>query len=102
MIRRPPRSTLFPYTTLFRSDETAEDIEVVSTSNFDDRAGGDGQCLSGRHGNVVVSPKHHTSGLQPLTRILPQRVLELNVRCISHARDAAVVPDEKVGGDVEP
>src|SRR5258708_10106851 len=23
MIRRPPRSTLFPYTTLFRSDETA-------------------------------------------------------------------------------
>src|SRR2546430_7643466 len=24
MIRRPPRSTLFPYTTLFRSDATAE------------------------------------------------------------------------------
>src|SRR3712207_7080445 len=24
MIRRPPRSTLFPYTTLFRSDEHAE------------------------------------------------------------------------------
>src|SRR5258708_16598579 len=23
MIRRPPRSTLFPYTTLFRSDESA-------------------------------------------------------------------------------
>src|SRR5256886_10969024 len=26
MIRRPPRSTLFPYTTLFRSRETAEGI----------------------------------------------------------------------------
>src|SRR3712207_7230908 len=24
MIRRPPRSTLFPYTTLFRSDEEAD------------------------------------------------------------------------------
>src|SRR4051812_49977935 len=24
MIRRPPRSTLFPYTTLFRSDESPE------------------------------------------------------------------------------
>src|SRR5437660_8332352 len=24
MIRRPPRSTLFPYTTLFRSDEASE------------------------------------------------------------------------------
>src|SRR5689334_24227416 len=26
MIRRPPRSTLFPYTTLFRSVQTAADI----------------------------------------------------------------------------
>src|SRR2546427_7919346 len=26
MIRRPPRSTLFPYTTLFRSDLLAEDV----------------------------------------------------------------------------
>src|SRR2546422_8251573 len=25
MIRRPPRSTLFPYTTLFRSNDTPED-----------------------------------------------------------------------------
>src|SRR3712207_9240693 len=28
MIRRPPRSTLFPYTTLFRSDEQAVDDET--------------------------------------------------------------------------
>src|SRR3712207_8102158 len=27
MIRRPPRSTLFPYTTLFRSDDRPEDAE---------------------------------------------------------------------------
>src|SRR3954467_11555604 len=26
MIRRPPRSTLFPYTTLFRSNDTAYEI----------------------------------------------------------------------------
>src|SRR3712207_7390749 len=29
MIRRPPRSTLFPYTTLFRSVHVTEDIERV-------------------------------------------------------------------------
>src|SRR3712207_7584305 len=31
MIRRPPRSTLFPYTTLFRSDvrRDLDDVEVV-------------------------------------------------------------------------
>src|SRR3712207_9204262 len=27
MIRRPPRSTLFPYTTLFRSDRVGERVE---------------------------------------------------------------------------
>src|SRR2546430_7156095 len=33
MIRRPPRSTLFPYTTLFRSTEELEEVasERVST-----------------------------------------------------------------------
>src|SRR5258708_31082445 len=41
MIRRPPRSTLFPYTTLFRSTKTLVDlgvevidIGVVSTPTF--------------------------------------------------------------------
>src|SRR6266511_6276075 len=29
MIRRPPRSTLFPYTTLFRSDPAADPLDVV-------------------------------------------------------------------------
>src|SRR3712207_8927253 len=35
MIRRPPRSTLFPYTTLFRSQVREQLVHVV--------AGGDGQ-----------------------------------------------------------
>src|SRR5256885_8230892 len=30
MIRRPPRSTLFPYTTLFRSKEAAADYHTLS------------------------------------------------------------------------
>src|ERR1035437_2827221 len=30
MIRRPPRSTLFPYTTLFRSPSTATAAEVLA------------------------------------------------------------------------
>src|SRR5260370_6117783 len=32
MIRRPPRSTLFPYTTLFRSMLTSAPPELVKTS----------------------------------------------------------------------
>src|SRR3712207_9554183 len=35
MIRRPPRSTLFPYTTLFRSgDATAPDPEQLTAAEF--------------------------------------------------------------------
>src|SRR2546429_3187545 len=41
MIRRPPRSTLFPYTTLFRStDGRAADAEPVGKIRFDDPAAG--------------------------------------------------------------
>src|SRR2546430_4740103 len=32
MIRRPPRSTLFPYTTLFRSEKTETTIEAAASA----------------------------------------------------------------------
>src|SRR5258706_13550524 len=35
MIRRPPRSTLFPYTTLFRSTFTGSDFGRALTANND-------------------------------------------------------------------
>src|SRR3712207_7634780 len=39
MIRRPPRSTLFPYTTLFRSDQEveAEPAQIGVVDEQDDR-----------------------------------------------------------------
>src|SRR3712207_8089678 len=43
MIRRPPRSTLFPYTTLFRSRAGLEDVDrelVVELAGRDAVAGG--------------------------------------------------------------
>ena len=39
MIRRPPRSTLFPYTTLFRSDGVnATPLPTVNTTGYIDHA----------------------------------------------------------------
>src|SRR2546422_5228310 len=35
MIRRPPRSTLFPYTTLFRSEQDTTAGQVVAVVNTD-------------------------------------------------------------------
>src|SRR5436309_12081265 len=39
MIRRPPRSTLFPYTTLFRSQEAEIDAPGARRAPHDGRAG---------------------------------------------------------------
>src|SRR3712207_7469065 len=51
MIRRPPRSTLFPYTTLFRSD----DAPVARLQRRFAVARGVGQCGHlGRHGQPLV------------------------------------------------
>src|SRR5438270_6883562 len=67
MIRRPPRSTLFPYTTLFRSkgaqlDVCTADI-IVSTSC--------GTCSS----NVTRS-EEHTSELQSQSNLVCRLLLE--------------------------
>src|SRR3712207_6148376 len=53
MIRRPPRSTLFPYTTLFRSRHAALAHDPVEAGDVDDVpvAGGD-QVRQGRLGAV--------------------------------------------------
>src|SRR5256885_3941058 len=39
MIRRPPRSTLFPYTTLFRSNKTNRENNSSKSQNIDDILG---------------------------------------------------------------
>src|SRR2546422_6366728 len=39
MIRRPPRSTLFPYTTLFRSRVDVVTVEHMHAEREDDRLG---------------------------------------------------------------
>src|SRR3712207_9241497 len=53
MIRRPPRSTLFPYTTLFRSGAGKPDGEV-STHLCDTVQVGDVLTLSLPFGDVVL------------------------------------------------
>src|SRR4051794_41695581 len=56
MIRRPPRSTLFPYTTLFRSPRTAFDVAgsaAVVQPLLDHRTG-----RSEEHTSELQSPVH--------------------------------------------
>src|SRR2546429_7215174 len=63
MIRRPPRSTLFPYTTLFRSPGAGE-LAVAATLRYeidDDRAG---------------RSEEHTSELQSRLHLVCRLLLE--------------------------
>src|SRR3712207_7897350 len=75
MIRRPPRSTLFPYTTLFRSRrlrvllDELEDPGVVREAHLDDL---------GQAGDVVVlrRSEEHTSELQSRQYLVCRLLLE--------------------------
>src|SRR5256885_10665472 len=67
MIRRPPRSTLFPYTTLFRSDLLlAERIRAVLKKKMDELF---------QHVDVLRS-EEHTSELQSPCNLVCRLLLE--------------------------
>src|SRR5256885_8795362 len=56
MIRRPPRSTLFPYTTLFRSPAQNNNINANGAQNFGLTAPTDGLARSEEHTSELQSP----------------------------------------------
>src|SRR2546423_11094097 len=80
MIRRPPRSTLFPYTTLFRSQRRPEFPAFLRT----DEAGKgllqhfvltESEQLGNRQDEVLRS-EEHTSELQSLAYLVCRLLLE--------------------------
>src|SRR3712207_6851719 len=60
MIRRPPRSTLFPYTTLFRSRVSANGAEVLLSRS----SSGEVCAISSICGHFGGRSEEHTSELQ--------------------------------------
>src|SRR2546421_7213295 len=67
MIRRPPRSTLFPYTTLFRS-RTGEPLGVVRLK--------DGPLDHGKQTSRSRRSEEHTSELQSRSDLVCRLLLE--------------------------
>src|SRR4051794_41733820 len=54
MIRRPPRSTLFPYTTLFRS----RNVEAIGSHGFEPKLPAHAVPRSEEHTSELQSPVH--------------------------------------------
>src|SRR5687768_18240651 len=80
MIRRPPRSTLFPYTTLFRSRSPArdgeEDFLVRGRGDASHRANLGVAELAPRHRGVDPRSEEHTSELQSRLHLVCRLLLE--------------------------
>src|SRR3712207_7931565 len=72
MIRRPPRSTLFPYTTLFRSPSSVPSLEdellAVPAAAGDGHVG---DAQPDRDGDVVLAGGERLVGLERQLRPLP-------------------------------
>src|SRR5690242_20844262 len=98
MIRRPPRSTLFPYTTLFRSvPDAAHEAQrktgaelFVLDRHLHGRGelalhGLDGGILELAHaGGIEVRSEEHTSELQSHVNLVCRLLLEKKKKNINH------------------
>src|SRR3712207_8258724 len=86
MIRRPPRSTLFPYTTLFRSDEKARRQGLVEEQSAERDAEDGRKEREGRQRRGGIAAHHpeprdirseeHTSELQSSQYLVCRLLLE--------------------------
>src|SRR2546422_6377235 len=71
MIRRPPRSTLFPYTTLFRSLDFSHQVDTAAAGH-----------RVVEHGDIPLEPprhlrsEEHTSELQSRLHLVCRLLLE--------------------------
>src|SRR2546422_8594361 len=72
MIRRPPRSTLFPYTTLFRSANTC----FGTTARVREKVGAFFRGLADRIDEVKRRSEEHTSELQSRLHLVCRLLLE--------------------------
>src|SRR3712207_8615713 len=99
MIRRPPRSTLFPYTTLFRSVQGSggNDVIIADATRIADIVGVQGglgsdelRLKAGSYDFTARRSEEHTSELQSRQYLVCRLLLEkkqLTVRTIVKAHD---------------
>src|SRR5687767_15660611 len=97
MIRRPPRSTLFPYTTLFRSAGFAASAGLAGSAGFAGSAG-----LAGAAGwpqAAARDRKSHTSELQSLAYLVCRLLLEKKKKKTLTSKDAMSIHNVTISSD---
>src|SRR5438270_10367889 len=96
IMRRPPRSTLFPYTTLFRSSTMGVKKSTVCTS---------AQSFVRRYTPASSRSEEHTSELQSQSNLVCRLLLEKKKTYVHTARekdiDHAVAPSARPSDESE-
>src|SRR5947199_4952573 len=80
VIPRPPRSTLFPYTTLFRSEYISSFADAAAFIARDSSSGD--MVLTLGAGNISQRSEEHTSELQSLRHLVCRLLLEKKKKII--------------------
>src|SRR5690349_22464088 len=102
MIRRPPRSTLFPYTTLFRSGRRRELREQQDRAQRHARQDRDDDqhprrderaCAAGERGCLAARSEEHTSELQSRRDLVCRLLLEKKKK----RQRAKIVEQKQIG-----
>src|SRR3712207_7736820 len=101
MIRRPPRSTLFPYTTLFRSEPqericTAEDLAALESAGISVQSHGASHTafsrLSPADQDRELRSEEHTSELQSRQYLVCRLLLEKKKQASTPVTRARAIP----------
>src|SRR3712207_8980068 len=101
MIRRPPRTTLFPYTTLFRSDGAAHgehdhDEDVDEASDVRDRESLVGEAEHEAGGNCRAQrtdrSEEHTSELQSRQYLVCRLLLDKKISYAAFCTPITQIP----------
>src|SRR3712207_7700248 len=100
MIRRPPRSTLFPYTTLFRSGHHRSPVyqrQKLALAAIDERRYRNGEVVLSRQDRASACPalailrrsEEHTSELQSRQYLVCRLLLEKKKKKTDRAETTA-------------
>src|SRR2546422_3946815 len=95
MIRRPPRSTLFPYTTLFRS-RTAGSRRHGAHPGRQFHQGGQRSPLRDRRSAGDDRSEEHTSELQSRLHLVCRLLLEKKKKKITNKTELGLDGEERV------
>src|SRR2546430_5025992 len=101
MIRRPPRSTLFPYTTLFRSSTESQDFPMRAVCPYGLRAALANGAAMQRDLQLLLEGEQNTAEYLPVFSRLGPVALKVQIHTTAAQLGAQITKGEQFVGSQE-